>query len=224
MDKTKKILMIVSLSALAVACIMLILAVFKVPIFDGVPLRILLIVGTVAISCGIAINEVSVIKRKKILGYVGLGLLGISVVMALVIFCSKLLVTYSVFNRITGIVSISSVLFIVVISLYSKLGKSLLGLQIPTYASLIGFGIILALLIAGVEIFEVKGMIEVFIILVIATVGLLIACSVVSAKRKNDTQEKPEKDLITITKTEYENLKKQIEDLKAELEQNKAKQ
>lgn len=224
MDKTKKILMIVSLSALAVACIMLILAVFNVPIFDGVPLRILLIVGTVAISCGIAINEVSVIKRKKILGYVGLGLLAISVVMALVIFCSKLLVTYSVFNRITGIVSISSVLFIIVISLYSKLGKSLLGLQIPTYASLIGFGIILALLIAGVEIFEVKGMIEIFIILVIVTVGLLIACSVISARRKNDTQEIPEKDLITITKTEYENLKKQIEDLKAELEQNKAKQ
>ena len=111
--KTKKILMIVSLSALAVACIMLILAVFKLPIFDGVPLRILLIVGTVAISCGIAINEVSVIKRKKILGYVGLGLLGISDIMALVIFCSKLLVTYSVLNRITGIGSISSVLFIV---------------------------------------------------------------------------------------------------------------
>jgi len=166
MDKTKKILMIVSLSALAVACIMLILAVFKVPIFDGVSLRILLIVGTIAISCGIAINEVSVIKRKKILGYVGLGLLGISVVMALVIFCSKLLVTYSVFNRITGIVSISSVLFIVVISLYSKLGRSLLGLQIPTYASLVGFGIFLALLIAGVQVFEVKGMLEVFIIFV----------------------------------------------------------
>ena len=221
MDKTKKILMIASLSALAVACIMLILAVFKVPIFTGIQLRILLIVGTVAISCGIAINEVSVIKRKKILGYVGLGLLALSVVMALVIFCSKLLVTYSVFNKITGIVSISSVLFIVVISLYSKLGKSMLGLQIPTYVSLISFGIILALLIAGVKIFEITGMLQIFIVLIIVTVGLLVACSVVSARRKNVISEKNDKDLITITKTEYDGLKRQIEYLQSELNKYK---
>lgn len=221
MDKTKKILMIASLSALAVACIMLILAVFKVPIFTGIQLRILLIVGTVAISCGIAINEVSVIKRKKILGYVGLGLLALSVVMALVIFCSKLLVTYSVFNKITGIVSISSVLFIVVISLYSKLGKSMLGLQIPTYVSLISFGIILALLIAGVKIFEITGMLQIFIVLIIVTVGLLVACSVVSARRKNVISEKNDKDLITITKTEYDGLKRQIEYLQSELDKYK---
>lgn len=215
MDKTKKILMIISLSALAVACIMLVLAVFQVPIFKGVPLRILLVVSMTAVACGIAINEVSVIKRKKILGYVGLGFLAVSVLMALIIFCSNLLTTESIFNRITAIVSILSVLFIVVISLYSKLGKSLLGLQIPTYISLIGFGIFVALLIAGVDMFEITGMVEVFVILIIACAGLLLACSIVSARRKN-ISEKP--DMITISKAEYQDLKNQIESLKSQLE------
>lgn len=220
MEKIKKILMIVSLSSLAAACLMLILAVFQVPIFEGIQLRVLLIVSTIAVSCGLAINEVAVIKRKKILGIVGLSFLAVSVVMALIVFCSNLLVTESVFNRITGIVAIMSVLFIVVISIYSKLGKSMLALQIPTYASMIGFGSIIALLIAGVEVFELTGMVEVFIILIIASVGLLIASAVVSARKKTIAVDR--EDMITIPKAEYESMKKQIASLQAQLESKDA--
>lgn len=73
MEKTKKILMITSLSCLAISCLMLILAVFGVPVFSGVPLRILLVISTLAIACGLAIGEISVIKRNKILGMLVLG-------------------------------------------------------------------------------------------------------------------------------------------------------
>lgn len=104
MEKAKKILMIISLSALAVACIMLILAVFKVPVFQGVPLRLLLIFSTIAVACGMSITELSVIKRKKVLGYVAIALLGLSTLLAMIIFCSNLLTQYSVFNIITSIV------------------------------------------------------------------------------------------------------------------------
>ena len=48
MERTKKILMISSLSCLAVACLMLILAVFGVPVFEGFLLRLLLVVSTFA--------------------------------------------------------------------------------------------------------------------------------------------------------------------------------
>ncbi len=223
MEKTKKILMITSLSALGVSCLMLILAVFKLPIFEGIPLRILLIVSTIAVSCGISINEVSIIKRKKILGYVGLSVLALSVLFALIIFCSPLLFKDNFFNRLTGIVSISSVLFIAIISIYSKLGKSLLGLQIPTYISLILLDIFVSLLIGGIQIFEISGMLQVFIVLIIVCVGLLIASSVVASKKKNSVESdtKIKNNFITISKVEYENLlnenkilKQQIEELK----------
>lgn len=226
MEKTKKTLMIVSLCTLAISCIMLILAVFKVKIFEGVPLRLLLVFSTIAVSCGISINELAVIKRKKILGFVGLGLLALSVVMAMIIFCSKLLDMASVFNRITGIVSVSSVLFIVIISLYSKLGKSVLGLQIPTYVCLIALDIMISLLIGGVALFEQNGMLQVFIVLIIVCVGLLIASSVISSKRKSvgeDFSHKGNIKMVTISIAEYESLKNENELLKKENQELKAK-
>lgn len=64
-NKTKKVLMIISLSTLALSCLMLILAIFKVKIFEGVPLRILLISSAIAISCAVSITEINIIKQKK---------------------------------------------------------------------------------------------------------------------------------------------------------------
>ena len=64
MERTKKILMISSLSCLAAACLMLILAVFGVPVFKGIQLRVLLVLSTFAIACGLAIGELSVIQKN----------------------------------------------------------------------------------------------------------------------------------------------------------------
>ncbi len=217
MEKAKKILMIISLSALAVACIMLILAVFKVPVFQGVPLRLLLIFSTIAVACGMSITELSVIKRKKVLGYVAIALLGLSTLLAMIIFCSNLLTQYSVFNIITSIVALSSVLFAVIISLYSKLGKTMIGLQVPTYVCLSVLDVMLSLLIAGVQLFEVAGMLQVFIVLIIVSVGLLIASAVISAKRKDAGQSNNfAVEIVKLSKAEYDSLLKENQTLKAE--------
>lgn len=217
MEKAKKILMIISLSALAVACIMLILAVFKVPVFQGVPLRLLLIFSTIAVACGMSITELSVIKRKKVLGYVAIALLGLSTLLAMIIFCSNLLTQYSVFNIITSIVALSSVLFAVIISLYSKLGKTMTGLQVPTYVCLSVLDVMLSLLIAGVQLFEVAGMLQVFIVLIIVSVGLLIASAVISAKRKDAGQSNNfAVEIVKLSKAEYDSLLKENQTLKAE--------
>ena len=225
MEKTKKTLMIVSLSALVICCIMLILAVFGVKIFDGVPLRLLLILATMCVATGISINELAVINRKKVLGFVGIGLLALSVLMALVIFCSNLLVTENVFNRITGIVSVLSVTFIIIISIYSKLGKSLLGLQIPTYVAFGALAILLSLLIGGLHLFDIKGMLEVFIVLGIVCFGLLIASTIISAKKKSSNADavNSKAKTITISLQEYESLKEENKALKEELEKLKSK-
>ena len=221
MEKLKKILMITSISAIGVASLMLILQVFGVPMFEGVQLRILLIVATLGASSGIAINEIGVIKRKRILGYVSLALLAVSVVLAIIIFSTNLLTTGEWFNKITGVIALVSVMFIFVVSLYSKSGSHLIGLQIPAYASVAGITIILVLTILGVNVLGQKGLIELFIILCIAAVALSIILSVINSKRK--TTEGPrvdaKGDFVTIPKEEYEALKKENEELKAKLQE-----
>lgn len=217
MNKTKKSLMIVSLVTLAISCLMLILAVFKVDVFHGIALRFLLIFATTSLACAIAISEINIIERKRILGFIGLGLLTLSVLMALVVFCSPLLFNYNVFNRITGIVAVLSVAFIAVLSIYSKLEKSLLGLQIPTYVALGVLALMISILIGGFNLLEIKGMLEVLIIDAIVTVGLLIASSVIASKRKDGN--KPE----TKQESELEMLKKENLRLKQENEELKAK-
>lgn len=219
MEKTKKALMITSLSTLAVACVMLILAVFGVQIFQGVPLRLLLIFATISVSSGIAISELGVINRKKALGLVGISLLGLSVVLALIVFCTNLLVTESVFNRITGIVSVCSITFIVIISIYSKLGKSLLAMQISTYTAFGLFATMACVLIGGVDLFGIKGMREIFIVLAIVCAGLLIASAVIGAKKKSSQSEVNSKTkMVSITLAEYQALKTEVQSLKAENE------
>lgn len=218
MNKTKKSLMIVSLVTLAISCLMLILAVFKVDVFHGIALRFLLIFATTSLACAIAISEINIIERKRILGFMGLGLLTLSVLMALVVFCSPLLFNYNVFNRITGIVAVLSVAFIAVLSIYSKLEKSLLGLQIPTYVALGVLALMISIIIGGFNLLEIKGMLEVLIIDAIVTVGLLIASSVIASKRKdgNKPETKQESELEML-KTENLRLKQENEELKAKL-------
>lgn len=218
MNKTKKSLMIVSLVTLAISCLMLILAVFKVDVFHGIALRFLLIFATTSLACAIAISEINIIERKRILGFIGLGLLTLSVLMALVIFCSPLLFNYNVFNRITGIVAVLSVAFIAILSIYSKLEKSLLGLQIPTYVALGVLALMISILIGGFNLLEIKGMLEVLIIDAIVTAGLLIASSVIASKRKdgNKPETKQESELEML-KTENLRLKQENEELKAKL-------
>lgn len=218
MNKTKKSLMIVSLVTLAISCLMLILAVFKVDVFHGIALRFLLIFATTSLACAIAISEINIIERKRILGFIGLGLLTLSVLMALVVFCSPLLFNYNVFNRITGIVAVLSVAFIAVLSIYSKLEKSLLGLQIPTYVALGVLALMISIIIGGFNLLEIKGMLEVLIIDAIVTVGLLIASSVIASKRKdgNKPETKQESELEML-KTENLRLKQENEELKAKL-------
>ena len=219
LEKLKKILLITSISAVGVAALMLILQVLGVAIFQGVPLRILLVVATIGATSGIAINEIAVIKRKRILGYISLSLLALSTVFALVIFCSNILTNGGVFPRITGITALISILFIMVVTFYSKMEGHLIGLQIPTYACFAGVDIMLVLVVAGINVLKIKGLLELFIILCIASVALMITLSVISSKRNSSPEAKKAKDekFVTIPKEEYEALKAENQELKEKL-------
>lgn len=219
-NKTKKVLMIISLSTLALSCLMLILAIFKVKIFEGIPLRILLISSAIAISCAVSITEINIIKQKKVLGLVSLSLLMLSVLFALIIFCSPLLNNANAFNRLTGILSIFSILFMIIISLNTKLEKKFFALQIITYIFVCVIDIMLSLLIAGVDLFNITAMTEIFWILIVVSVGLLITLSVLSSKKNIETNNNKingNNETITITKTEYDALLKENAELKEKI-------
>ena len=130
MDRAKKGLMISSLVSLSITCVLLILAVFKIKVFEGVLLHILLIFSTLTLASAFMINELNVIKRDKVLGSVSSALLLLSVLFAFIIFCSPLLENGGYFCTATAIISIFSIFFMIIISIKTKLNKRFFAIQI----------------------------------------------------------------------------------------------
>lgn len=222
MEKLKKILTSISLTCIAVAAIMLIAAVFGLNVFDGILLKILLSVATIAVASGLSINEISVIRRNKILGLIGLALLGVSSLFALIIFWVGIEFV-STFTKITIIISISSIVFIVIISQYTKLLKHAFALQICAYVGLILIDIIVSVSIGGYNLFALPSFITWFVILCIVTVAMQIALAVLSSRHKGaeDYLALKNKDMVMVPKAEYEALKLENQNLKEEIEKLK---
>ncbi len=207
MKLAKRILMAISLGALSAACLMLILAIFGVSVFTGVGLRVLLAFATLAVGGSIAISELLVYNKRKILGIVGLSFLSLSVVLALISFATNLFIT-PIFNQIVGVIALCSVLFAIITSINTKLNTKLMALQIVTYIVLVIVNVMLMLLICGINIFEISLMPQIFGMLCVLTVGLIIGCGVTSKKSYDDVDAK---------NFEVEELKKQNEQLKQQI-------
>lgn len=229
MKNIKKTLLITSIATLVLSCLLLILAIFGVKVFEGTLLRVLLISSTLAIGCGIGISELDLFKRNKWLGIVSLSALCLSVLLALISFCSNLLFAGEIFNRITGIIAILSVLFAIIVSLHTKMGQRLFPIQIVAFASLSLTCAILILLIAGIDVFSVPGLVQIFGVLCVVSVGFMITISVLSKKEQgqekisNKMSLKNENAEIEQLKTENLALKQEIEELKAKLEKYEQK-
>ena len=219
MERTKKSFLIASLVSLAITCLFFILAIFDVKVFDGIWLRFLLIFASLCVGCGFLVNELNVLKRNKILGILSISFLSVSIIFALIIFCTPLLDDGSIFNTITAIIALFSTFFMIIISLATKLEKKLLILQITTYIILFLLEILISILIAGYPLFDVNAMTEIFSVVCVISVGLLIALWILSTK-KTTNEGSLDKEYIKVLKQDYnklieenKNLKKQIDDL-----------
>ena len=92
-------------------------------------------------------------------------------------------------------------------------------MQIPTYTAFGLFATMACVLIGGVDLFSIKGMLEIFIVLAIVCAGLLIASAVIGAKKKSSQSEvNPKTKMVSITLAEYQALKAEAQSLKAENE------
>lgn len=217
MIKLKKGVLISALSCLGVTCLLCILGIFGVAIFSGVGLRILLIFASLTVALSASLSDINIFEKNKKIAIASLSLLGISLCFALIIFCSKLLDEVHVFNKITAILSVFSIMFMMIVSLYTKLENKFRVLQAITYIVVLLVDILISLLIAGVNILRVKGMTEILGVLCVLAVGLLIATAVVSTKKDNAIEQGETQGFIRVKKVEYENLIKENKALKEEI-------
>ena len=226
--KLKKALTYTSLVSLGISTLMLIAGVlFGLPVFSSPVLsRILFILATFAIAGFIALFELPVVNRKRILGFVGLALLGLSTFLALILFIVPSLLEFGLYARFTLALTVTSIMFIVIIILYSKLLNTHKVLQGIAYTCYSIFDIIILLLIAGINVFAQPFMITFFVIICIVNPALFVALLVLSTNNKNKVEQqgtlpKANENMITISKEEYERLKQENEQLKQEIEQLK---
>lgn len=218
MERTKKSFLIASLVSLAITCLFFILAIFDVKVFDGIWLRFSLIFASLCVGCGFLVNELNVLKRNKILGILSISFLSVSIIFALIIFCTPLLDDGSIFNTITAIIALFSTFFMIIISLATKLEKKLLILQITTYIILFLLEILISILIAGYPLFDVNAMTEIFSVVCVISVGLLIALWILSTKKTTNESLNNSQEFIKVLKSDYENLIEENKKLKKQIE------
>lgn len=222
MKIAKKILTAVALCSIGIAVLMLIAAVLEFQILPkNVRWQLLLSLGATCLACGFAISSLSIMKKHKALSIISLALLGVCWILALIVFWSWFSVPVFV-GKITIIISVTTVLFIIIVSANIKLGSRQKALQFITFGIVALIDIIIALAVFNVPVFNIPGFTQIFVVLCLVAFGLLCAVGILG-KRAPETQEttKIEKQFVKIPLEEYQNMKAEIVKLKQELEQSK---
>ncbi|MBQ4557802.1 MAG: hypothetical protein IJA61_00290 [Clostridia bacterium] len=220
MKTAKRILTGVSLGTMSAAVLMLLLALFGLSkiIFSGVGLNFLLSFAIISIASAFSINACNILSKRRVIATINLSLLGVSTFLFILTIWienfPKLL------SNMTYILAIATIFFSIIVSLNLKLGKRQKVLQILTYTTIIIIDIMLSMLILGVELFEIDGLGTLFVALCLVTFGLLCATAILGKKAASDNT-KSDKNTITITKEEYNNLKNRITELENEINQLK---
>lgn len=128
---------------------------------------------------------------------------------------------YATYGKITVIVAMVSILLNLIVGNYIQLKKSLLLVQIVQYISVAYVELVLALVILGNTALIVYWQIFVLAIIVALTLSIVLKVKIKNiAQRETENRVNADgKELITITKAEYEEMKSEIERLKAIVEE-----
>lgn len=220
----QKGLTIGSIAGVGVISLMLILwlVIDKVKLFQEDFLQaIFLSIVILTAAFYFASNSLSIIKEKKIIALVSLGLLGLSLLLGLICFWYMWGVPLydkevghldrhlnEFFGKCTGVIAIFTILFVIIVNSYTKLGKKLLPLQIISYSFVLIIDIILTLAIFGLDI--LNKIATIFIILCLVTFALLCVVNIIARKHYHNTLTSDEvvdnEEFVKITKTEYDEL------------------
>ncbi len=198
MEKTKKILSILTIVFTAIVSLLLILALFKINFLGNVSLQIYVTLGSLAIGGFFAISSLMMVPKNKIIGWLSLGLISGSVF--LIILSVWLDLGNSTLLNITISLGLLSVLFNIIVSIGLDLGKLYLIIQIVVYM-LVGIVDILSTL-AIFGVIDLGSIVAIFLTLIILSLVGIITLKVL-AKRKVSNNTIEEKNIIKISKEEY---------------------
>ena len=198
MDKTRKILSIVTIAFTVIVSLLLIMWLFGLDLLGDLKLQLYVTLGSIAVGGFFAINSLNMIMKNKTIGWVSFGLITGAVL--LIILSVWLKLESSTLLNFTLSLGLLSVLFNIIVSSGLDLGKTHLVWQIIVYVIVAITDIVSTLGIFGV--INLLSILAYFVTLIILSlVGIIILK--VFAKRKVTNAIIEEKNMVKITKEEY---------------------
>lgn len=171
MEKTRKILSIVTIVFTALLSLLLIFWLFGLDLLGDNKVKVFLTLGSLAVGGFFAINSLNMTIKNKTLGWVSFGL--ITGAVFLIILTSWLNVKNNTVSNITITLGLVSVLFNIIVSSGLDLGKSHLAIQIIVYIIVGVLDVFATLLIFGVlDISKVWAWLVTLIL--VALVGVIV--------------------------------------------------
>ena len=221
----KKVLTIIALVTLIIDIGLLISAIFGAPVFEwGILTKILLSSVTLTVASAFAITAVGYINKQRVLSIITLSMLGLLCIFAFVIYWNSILFN-NVFTQITVTLAILTVTFCLLVNVGVRLDKKFFALQIVTYILMAISDILLILLVWGVPLFSIAVLSQIIGVIFLVTFALWCSLSILSRKNQSVNDEtKVSVESVTISKLEYQALKKENEELKAEIKKLKGEE
>ncbi len=223
--KVKKVLTIIALVTLIIDIGLLISAIFGAPVFEwGILTKILLSSVTLTVASAFAITAVGYINKQRVLSIITLSMLGLLCIFAFVIYWNSILFN-NVFTQITVTLAILTVTFCLLVNVGVRLDKKFFALQIVTYILMAISDILLILLVWGVPLFSIAVLSQIIGVIFLVTFALWCSLSILSRKNQSVNDEtKVSVESVTISKLEYQALKRENEELKAEIKKLKGEE
>lgn len=219
MEKTRKILSIITIVFTALLSLLLILWLFGLDLVGDSKLKVYLTFGSLAVGGFFAINSLNMTIKNKTLGWVSFGLIVGAVF--LIILTSWLNIKNDTVVNLTITLGLLSVLFNIIVSSGLDLGKSQLVIQIIVYIIVGILDVFATLLIFGVlDIAKVWAWLVTLIL--VSLVGIIVLKVLAKRKVAGDLIENDS--MVKVSKKEYAMLiekAKLYDDLVSKQNQNK---
>lgn len=206
----KKIVSWITIGSVGLVALLLIGALFSVVKLEGAVADVVFTGLTLTVAGLLTLNSCNMLERKNKLAIASLSLIGLSSLLVILCFWTKLDNNSKTYLNITLTISALSVCFNLISSGVLKLGKRYLPLQVISYACYAALSLYLII------IFWSSAELNFKLMAVLIILSLLFFCvQLVVAKKQGDTVP-VEVNYVKITKEEYEDLlakKEQLEKL-----------
>lgn len=207
MKKIQKILTILAIASMSITIIFLISGVFGAKVFnEGVLLYLMLTFATISAASFFSFSCLSFYEKKKYLSIGCLALLGLTLIFSIIIYWSGFS-TPEVFEKITVIVALITILGIIIIITNLKVKQNYLVLQTITYIIVILIDFVIILQVCGKDVLDNDIVSKLFIVSCLVAFALLCAISILARKAKDNDE------YIKIKKSEYDELLNKIKEL-----------